>query len=203
MTVNPYDSPLSVAATTNVQPHDRHRPTARPTGVSILAALHLVGGGLLFGVQFLMFANLEAMEESLRSIGIPPVLLIVGVMFLAILAIASGVGMWLGTKWGWWLASFYYVYSIFRNGSALFTVIAMADQLEGGSRGPEYYLFKHGIRIVVHFLLLLYFFKGNVIEYFGLATLSKGKAVGILVGICSAITLAMSVIGLVSNSSGT
>jgi hypothetical protein len=139
------------------------------------------------------------MEDSLRSIGIPPVLLIIGVVFLAILTISSGVGMWMGTKWGWWLAAFYYVYSIFRNGSALFTVIAMADQLDGDSRGPEYFMIKHGGRIVVHFLLFLYFFKGNVLEFFGLEGLSKAKAVGILVGICIAITVAMSAIGMISN----
>jgi hypothetical protein len=75
----------------------------------------------------------------------------------------------------------------------------MADQLEGGSRGPEYYMVKHGGRIVIHFLLFLYFFKGNVLEFFGLETLSKAKAVGVLVGICIAITVAMSAIGLISN----
>ncbi len=117
MTNNPYDSPLSNASEPIAAPYDPTIP--RPVGVSILAVLHFIGGILLFGVQFLMFANLNAMEESLRTIGIPPALLIVAVMFLAALAIASGVGMWIGTKWGWWLAAFYYVYSIFRNASAL------------------------------------------------------------------------------------
>ena len=196
MTDNPYDSPLSLTTKTSVEPP--RRQTARPVGVSILSVLHFIGGVLLFGAQFLMFANLGAMEESLRSIGIPPALVIIGVMFLAILMIASGVGMWIGTKWGWWLASFYYVYSVFRNGSALFTVIAMADELENSNRGPEYYLIKHGGRIVIHFLLILYFFKGSVLAFFGLETLSKGKAVGILVGFCIAMTVAMSAIGLIS-----
>ncbi len=135
----------------------------------------------------------------MRAIGISPVLLIIGAMFLALLSIASGVGMWMGTKWGWWLASFYYIDSICRNGSALFTVIAIADQLEGGNRGPEYYMIKHGGRIIIHFLLFLYFFKGNVLEFFGLQTLSKVRAVGILVGICVAITVAMSAIGWISS----
>jgi hypothetical protein len=197
MTDNPYDSPSSDTTKTIVEP--RGIPTSRPVGVSILAVLHLVGGVLLFGAQFLLFSNLEAMEDPLRSIGIPPVLLIIGVMFLAILAIASSVGMWMGTKWGWWLAAFYYVYSVFRNGSALFTVVAMADQLEGASRGPEYYMVKHGARIVIHILLFLYFFKGNVLEFFGLEALSKANAAGILVGVCIAITVAMSAIGMISN----
>jgi hypothetical protein len=155
-----------------------------------------LGGILLFGAQFLMFANLGAMEESLRAIDMPPVLLIMGVMFLAVLAIASGVGMWRGAKWGWWLASFSYVYSIFRNGSALLTVVAMADELEGGARGPEYYFVKHTVRIIVHFLLFLYFFKKNVLDFFGLQTLNKSQAISILCGICIAITTVASAISL-------
>ncbi len=102
VTENPYDSPSSVTTKPVVEPH--RKTTTRPVGVSILAALHLVGGVLLFGAQFLVFANLEAIEESLRVIGISPVLLIIGATFLALLSIASGVGMWMGTKWGWWLA---------------------------------------------------------------------------------------------------
>lgn len=196
MADNPYSSPSSVTPRATIEPH---RATAtRPVGVSILAVLHFIGGILLFGAQFLLFANLRAMDESLRSFGIPPALLIIGVMFLAILAIASAVGMWTGTKWGWWLAAFYYVYSIFRNGSALLTVVALADQLEGGSRGPEYYMIKYGGRVVVHLLLFLYFFKANVLEYFGMETLSKLKAVGILVGICIAILAVTSAISLIS-----
>ncbi|WP_182870173.1 hypothetical protein [Stieleria mannarensis] len=136
------------------------------------------------------------MEEFLRSVGIPFALLVIGMMFLSILTIASGVGMWMGTKWGWWLASFYYVYSIFRNGSALFTVVTMADQLEGSARGPEYYMTKHGVRIVIHCLLVFYFFKPNVLEFFDMASVNKARAVGVLVGICTGLAVAMSVFGL-------
>jgi hypothetical protein len=196
MSHNPYQSPSSSTPQPAVEPE--RGATDRPVGVSILAVLHIGGGILLFGAQFLLFANLAAIGESLRSIGIPPLLLIIGVMFLAVLTIASGVGMWIGAKWGWWLASFYYVYSIFRNGSAVLTVISMADQLDGGSRGPEYYMIKHGGRIIVHFLLLLYFFKGNVLEYFRLTTLNKATAIGILAGICIAMTVATSAISFFS-----
>jgi len=192
VTDNPYDSPSPAASDFIVQP--QKGMVARPVGVSILAALHFFGGLLLFGAQFLLLANLQAVDETLRSVGIPPAMLIVSVMFLSILAIASAIGMWKGAKWGWWLASFYYVYSIFRNGSALLTVIAMADQLEGGSRGPEYYIIKHGGRIIFHSFLVLYFFKGNVLEFFGTETVNKPKAIGILVGICVIIVVTTSAI---------
>lgn len=194
---NPYDSPTSITSQASVEPH--RRPTNRPLGVSILAVLHFLGGVMLLGSQFYLFANLQAMEQSLRSIGVSPVLLVVSATFLAVLAIASGVGMWVGAKWGWWCALFYYVYSIIRNSSALLTVVAMAGEIEGGTRTPEYYMVKHGGRIIVSVLLCLYLFKGNVLAFFDLETLSKPKAMGIVVGMGIAITAAISAFRVISN----
>jgi hypothetical protein len=157
---NPYIAP---SALESEQSHaNRGRIVPRPVGVSILAVLHLIGGIGLFVVQLFLFlfANVAAIEESLRGIGLPPALFVIGVMFLSVLTIASAIGMWLGTRWGWWVASFYYVYGIARNASALVTIVSVADQVTGASRGPEYYLFKHSVRIVVHILILLYLFKG-------------------------------------------
>jgi hypothetical protein len=194
MTDNPYEAPLVLH-----EPNDtgRDRRASRPMGVSILAVLHLIGGVILFGVQFLLFANLDAMQEPLRTIGVPPALLIAAVMFLAVLTIASGVGMWKGARWGWWLAAFYYMYSIFRNASALLTLYALSDQLEAGTRSPDYYLLKHSVRIVIHFLLFLYFFKANVLAFFQLQGLNRAKAAGMLVAVCIAIVLATSAVSLV------
>jgi hypothetical protein len=189
---NPYQAPLAFGPPPAAANADGTLP--RPVGVSILAVLHVLFGVLLVGAQFLMLARLSAMEDSLRAIGMPPMLLLIGVLFLSVLAIASGIGMWLGTQWGWWCATFYYVYSVFRNGSALLTVASLADQMESSTRGPEYYIMQYGGRMVVHFLLLLYFFKGNVLEFFHLENVSKPKAIGILVGVCIAIMVFTSAI---------
>lgn len=197
MSENPYDAPLTIDVQTRVS--KEKRPNHRPLGVSILAVLHLLGGALLFVVQFLLFANLGAVEQALDSIGMPPLLLVVGVIFLSLLTLASGVGMWMGRRWGWWLAAFYYVYSVFRNATAIVTIMMVADQFAGARRGVDYYLIKHGGRIIVHALLFLYFFKGNVLEFFDLESLNKPKAIGILVGICLAITAFTSALGWVNS----
>lgn len=159
----------------------------RPVGVSILAVLHLIGGVLLLGAQVLLFANLDRVTEGLDTVGIPPALLIVGLMLLAGITLASGIGMWLGTRWGWWCAAFYYVYSVARNANAFLMVSDFAEGLEGGSRGPGYYYAKFGGRVIIHFLLFLYFFKTNVLEYFDMNDMHKGKAVAILVLITATI----------------
>ena len=171
----------------------------QPTGVTILAVLHLIGGILLFVMQFALIANMADAATALQTIGMSPYLLIAGVMFLSVITIGSGAGMIVGAKWGWWLGAFYYVYSIFRNGSAILGVISLADQIEDGTRGVNHYLFKHGARIVVNALLLLYFFKENVLEYFNLSSVSKVKAVCLMVGICVAIGVVTTAIQMALN----
>lgn len=145
----------------------------------------------------MMYPQLLANGESLREVGMSPIMVLVGFTFLAVLALGSGVGMWLGTKWGWWLSTFYYMYSVFRNACALWMVISIGDQLQGEPRGIEYHMIKHGGRVVVHSLLFLYFFKGNVLEYFDVTSLRKWKAVGILIGICIALIVANSVAAMI------
>lgn len=192
MQPNPYHSPTTIQPKAALE--SREKPD-RPVGVSILAVLHIIGGGLLLIAQFVMIANLNAMQEPLESIGIPPALLIVGVMFLCVVTLASGVGMWLGTRWGWWLMAFYYVYGILRNAMAIVTVGMLADQLEGAARGPEYYVVKHGMRVVIQAMILCYCFKANVVEYFDLRDVSKLKALAILSGICIAIAVLTAALG--------
>lgn len=198
MTHNPYQPPASSVADRPTGEPLRRRAT-RPVGVSILAMLHLVGGVGLAVVLVALVVNRQAIGEPLQMLGMPPALLIIGVLFLAVLTIASGVGMWMGTKWGWWLAAFYYLYGVVRHGSALMTVAALADRLEDGMRGPAFYLIKFGVRIIVHLLLVLYFFRGNVRAFFGLTTVGKARALGILVGICLAIMAGTSLIGLLGS----
>ena len=104
----------------------------RPTGVTILSVLHLIGGVLLLAGQVMLLVNLDRVSQGLDAVGIPPVLLVMGVMLLAGIALASGIGMWLGTRWGWWCAAFYYVYSIAINANAFLMISDLTDGLEGG-----------------------------------------------------------------------
>ena len=65
--------------------------------------------------------------------------------------------------------------------------MGLADRLGDGLHGPGFYMAKFGFRSVVSFLLLLYFFKRNVLSYFGLQEINKPKAISILVARCIAI----------------
>lgn len=179
----------------------------RPVGISILSVLHFLGGAalaVLAGVLPMMAARKPEIAETLATIGMPLPLLIAGILFLASLAIGSAVGMWIGAKWGWYLGSFYYVYSVIRNLLAIVSVYLLVGQLKpeelaDAHRGPEYHYLKFSIRAVIHTLIYVYFFKRNVLEYFGLTQISVLKVVVIELVICSSIAIAFSFLGAMSS----
>jgi hypothetical protein len=197
MTENPYVAPTAFSEqSVDGSPEP---PGERPIGVSILAVLHLIGGALVFAFEIFAFANRGTLVNGLEEIGIPPIVLFVALTFVAVLILASGVGMWLGTKWGWWLASFYYAHTVLRNAFAVLTALATSESIEGTKRTLEYYLIRYGMRLVVSALLLAYLFKGNVLSFFGLRRISKLKALGVLFGLGIAINVLLSGIAFVAN----
>lgn len=145
----------------------------RPTLVGILAVLHVIGGA---GTLVLVVGFGRQFGEVGSSLGASPLLTQLSMLFLGALGLASGVGMWRGAAWGWWLAGFYYLYALFRNANALLLVSGMAEQLAGEARGPGYYYVRHVGRIVTHSLVLFYLFRERVLAYFGLAQIEKGRA---------------------------
>ena len=171
----------------------------RPTGVSILAFLAILGAVVITIISALaIFAVIQGDDrvrqasEAMAQIGIPPYFMAAGILFLLALGWASGIGMWIGAKWGWHLGAFWYAYAIARNIGALLTIYGSAEMFEAemsssSSRGPEYYYIKHSGRLLISFLIYLYFFKDNVREYFGLENASKWNAVAAHFGICAAL----------------
>jgi hypothetical protein len=170
---------------------------SRPRGITLLAWLHLVGGALAPIVTvFLIFVinrNPEG-QAVFGRFGISPILVYLGIVILGALGFASGLGMLRGKTWGWHLGSFYYVYAILRNTNALVMILyimsrATAEELAGMSHGPNYYVSKHGIRIIVSGLIYTYFYKMNVLQFFGLSERPKWKM--ITVEVCIAVIVAV------------
>jgi hypothetical protein len=105
--------------------------------------------------------------------------------------------MWSGARWGWYLGSFWYAYSIVQNVNALFTVSDLFHsiaQIQPGSapRGIGFYYAKFAIGLVLSVLLYLYFFKDNVRDYFGLLESKKWIAIAIQFFLCIDIIFAIS-----------
>ncbi|MDA8229572.1 MAG: hypothetical protein M0T74_18090 [Desulfitobacterium hafniense] len=150
----------------------------RPIGVAIFSVLNLIGGFGLLGLQLILGSSFGEISESM---GISNRVLEMSVLFLAVIGILSGIGMWLGTKWGWWLGAFYYSYGIFRDGSTLISILSIGEDLViEGDRGIEYHIVKYAIGALLYTLVFLYFFKGNVLNHFDLSGLAKARAIGII-----------------------
>ena len=149
----------------------------RPIGITILSILHFVGGALLIILLIYYAARLEKVSTELNSaeFNFPPAwALILGIAFLGSLSMVSGIGMWIGKPWGRWLGIFYYGYSILRNMNVILLIPAITNQVSA-SHGVGYYYIKFGGRIIISSLLILYFFKRNVKEYFGIQPNLKKK----------------------------
>ncbi|HUE70070.1 MAG TPA: hypothetical protein VMP01_04205, partial [Pirellulaceae bacterium] len=157
------------------------RPRRRPIGISIPSVLHLAGG-LAFGALWMWISNFDDNEQWLAEIGLSvPAFMAIGAVF-TVLAVASGIGMWLGAKWAWWLASFYYFSMLLGNLCEMLLILPLkARLLDLDEIGLE--AARLGMRTVILFLFVTYLFRSKVLEYFGLASMRKLKAIGILFGI--------------------
>jgi hypothetical protein len=159
----------------------------RPIGVTILAVLHLLVGLILAALQVSMIVHYDRFAPALDKAGNTPLQAIIGLMPIAVVLLVSGLAMLAGVRWGWWCATFYYLYGVARNANALVMVAVLAEGIEDPARGATYYYVKFGGRVLVHALLFLYFFKPNVWEYFGMEGQSKGKAVVRLIAATAAV----------------
>jgi hypothetical protein len=151
----------------------------RPVGITILAVLYIIGGVGIFAVQLFMGG---AISQVFDLFGISSMLAVVAILFLGGSALAAGVGMLLGKKWAWWLGAFYLMYAVARNINAIIMIPTLLEQFGTPEAGVAKYYIKHGGRIIIHSLLVLYFFKSNVEAYFQVENVNAWMRVFKLIG---------------------
>lgn len=156
----------------------------RPIGVSILAILMAISGVGLLIIQLLAFS---VPNEASPLVGVTNTFIQAAIGFLGLLGLAGGVGMWLGKKWGWWLAMFYFAYAITRNANALLSINHISDQYGALEQNLTSYYIKYGIRILWNVLLLYFMCRENVMSFFNTTETKKWKALLIVFVICLAI----------------
>jgi uncharacterized membrane protein (DUF2068 family) len=102
--------------------------TQRPTGVTILAVLQLIGGviNVLFGISSLFFGGLIVVSKAVETAGSPinmgPIILAAGVLAVisGLLGLFAGYGLFTLKSWGWILALIFSVLNIVYNGLKIF-----------------------------------------------------------------------------------
>ena len=187
---------------TDIEYEDDHSPRShiavRPIGVWILAILFVLGGVMIAAVSFLALSPAANVERVYRAFHLTPEIIFAGAFLAGVVVFATGVGMFVGWRWGWWLATLYFVWTAFRSSAFVINLMLSPDLTdvigESTTRGMQYYLVKYGMRVPVNFLLTVYMFRENVLGFFGLSQLAKLKAVVILAGVSLAMVVIPSVI---------
>lgn len=153
----------------------------RPLGVSLLAILLIFGGASLLFVQLISFGKLN---EASSAMGVTSYFFQGAVAFLGLLGVAAGIGTWLGKKWGWWLALFYFAYAVTRNMNVLLIISDISSQYQAAMSGMAMAYVKYALRALWNCALLYYLCRETVTSYFGTTDTKKGKALLIVFGIC-------------------
>jgi hypothetical protein len=175
MDINPYSSPAAIEGTTN-----QDDPAVRPLGISLLSALIFIGGLLFAGlIGFLAFS-----DDPLRnSRPFPPnsLVVVVGIAF-TLFIFATSVGMWLGKKWAWWFAAWYYFSMLVGNLCQPLLILPIKFKSLDSDEVIAF-MAKQMIGAIINSLLLCYLLKFNVRRFFGLSGVSKIRALGILLAV--------------------
>lgn len=142
-------------------------PTLRkkPTGVVVLTVLIGLASLSLFIV---LFTRLPIVDSD-----VPPLTMDLMVFFLAVLSLASAVGMFLGEPWGWWLGGSYQVSNLLLGAKDMLPALRSVDRFD------EFLL--RLIGVLITFFIVTYLFRDYVRRYFRMEQLSPLKAVPILV----------------------
>jgi len=138
--------------------------TPRPTGVSVLAILAAIGGILVLIGGLILGILAGAMEEFIESLiveygagVIPGIEGFIEALLLAIAAVAvifgilyliAAYGLWIGAGWAWWLTIIL----------SILGIIGGILSLPGGI-----------ISIIIDGLIIYYFTRPHVKEFFGMA----------------------------------
>jgi hypothetical protein len=164
----------------------------RPLSVTLISILLIVGGVILTVTQ--LFA-LKSINDASAGIGIPAVLLQGSIAFLGLLGIAGGVGAWMGKKWGWWLAIFYFAYALGRNVNAIISIKDIVDQFGAPSQGMAFYYIKYGIRVLWNGLIFLFLVRSDTVNaYFSTENIPKWRAAAIVFGIVILIYVVVTIV---------
>jgi hypothetical protein len=157
MNLNPYQAPVVSAPTLDDEQRSGDASYRRPLGVWLLSGLHLLVG-VLFLVMFVLIGWLISVgRPTPRDV---PVWMVFSLFaFVVLLALASGIGLWRGSRWGWWLTGFYYVWAAL---SAIPEVAFLLWTFEWSIELLAPVLAQKLILFAIHVAILFYLFRGTV-----------------------------------------
>lgn len=141
----------------------------RPTGITIMASFIIFGG---LGLAIMLFANYLDINHTNARSNIHVAFLNIIILFVVCIYLATGIGMLLHKKWGWYLGCLLSMNAILND----------IYELIGDLRSYKFIELGYDILFGLFFSIFLfkYFFEKKVLIFFNLANLSKWKLIAIL-----------------------
>ena len=189
MSQNPYQPSPSTAPT--LAADEQLVRGLRPVGIWQLSGLHFLAGLTLLTMAFgLLIAAAAGWEDATGPIKADWILTI-GLCALATYAIGSGIGLWRGDRWGWWLSAFYWV-GLATNwiGDGCVKVWMSRDDDPVFLAGLSVMAL---VRMLIPIFLVLYHFKRSVRSFFGLQSLRMIRTIAILGAIWFALAFVVAI----------
>lgn len=159
----------------------------RPTGITILAWLHMLGGllGILLPLimPFIAPAEFEVFKITINSGSISrPISLVIVVLF-GFVNVFAGLQMLQGKKWGWWLSIFYQFFDLVNSFIAyiIFPILTTFGAIPESSANHNHLHIDLGKMFSV--FIIWYFFRQTVFDYFAFDEESKSSKFWVLVGL--------------------
>lgn len=167
---------------------------SRPGGVTVLAVFQVLSGVLVIG---LALVGREALLGGANALGLFSEQEVAISVLVGLSRIAAGIGMWTGKRWGWWLAAFTYLYALLTNTATALLMPALVETYGEPTRGVWYTTAREVADVVWGVVILIYWFRASVLDYFDLLDMSKVKA---LAGLVAATLLAFGAVYLVAGA---
>jgi hypothetical protein len=100
----------------------------------------------------------------------------------ALLGVLSGVGMFVGKKWGWWVSLYFFLDGAKRYITRLI-LIPQAIELANITGSSSYYYFREGSKATYYVLAVVYLFNITVMDYFEIDKEKRKKYIVTISGI--------------------
>ncbi|MCB7130187.1 MAG: hypothetical protein J3T61_11690, partial [Candidatus Brocadiales bacterium] len=177
---NPY---RTGAADSSVVDAESLSASDRPVGIVLLALVHLVSGLYIAGQRWFMLVNIYSTSPGSITMSASYKVMLFGEVLIVVVAITSAVGLFVGAKWGWWLAAFHWTWRIAREVLIPLSALILTGLSNNAETEVTLDFAEMFVPVILQSLLLLYLFKENVLEFFRFDSLSKPWAIAALFSI--------------------
>ena len=164
-----------------VYPSERRRPFV----VALMAGMCFLLGGLglrLVGKLLLRADARETLTEAMSLLGMVPYAVFGALLLVHVLQIVVGVGLWTGSRWGWWLGFFYFAHRALQKLlSFAFAIFASSPLVDVPLVANEFSASINSwaiIEFVSCIAWLGYLLLPEAVVYFRVAQINQWKALG-------------------------